>query len=100
MSTRKPTVRKIDEVVAELMCQRGYAQAIANEELHNVWKAIVGSQLAGISRLGNIRKGVLDVFVGNSTANQELAFRRRELAKKLTEALPQYAICDLRIRVS
>jgi predicted nucleic acid-binding Zn ribbon protein len=100
MTNRRATVQKIDQVVAELLSQRGYAQALVNEEIQNVWNELVGTALAGISRPGKIRKGVLDIFVANSTANQELTFRRRELAKKLAEALPQYSISDLRVRVS
>ena len=100
MSSRKSSVRKIDQVVAELLSQRGYAQAFVNEELRTVWNQIVGTQMAEISRPGKIRNGVLDVFVANSTANQELTFRRRELAEKLAEALPKHSISDLRIRVS
>ena len=100
MSRRKPTIQRIDQVVAELLSKRGYAQATVNEELENVWNEIVGSDLAEISRPGRVRDGVLDIFVTNSTANQELTFRRRELTKKLAEALPQHSISDLRLRVS
>ena len=56
--------------------------------------------MAAMSRPGRIKQGVLDVFVANSTANQELTFRRREIVKKLAAVLPEHSITDLRLRVS
>jgi hypothetical protein len=97
---RSASIQKIDEIVAQLMSQRGYGQLMVNDEIQNVWNELVGKQLANISRVGRIRQGVLDVFVTNSTANQELTFRRLELVKKLTAELPQHSITDLRLRVS
>ena len=86
--------------MAELLSQRGYAQGLISEEIHTAWNHIVGSKLAELSRPGKIRNGVLDIFVANATANQELTFRRREFARKLSEALPRQEISDLRIRVT
>jgi hypothetical protein len=99
-SSRSEPIQKIDEIVAQLLLQRGYGQTLVSEEIQNNWNQLVGAQMAAISRPGRIRQGVLDVFVANSTANQELTFRRREIVKQLAKALPQYSITDLRLRVS
>jgi hypothetical protein len=59
----------------------------------------VGSELAGETRPGKVRGGVLEVFTVNSTLLQELTFRKTELVKKLTSAAPQFKIRDLRFRL-
>jgi hypothetical protein len=86
--------------VAQLLSQNNYGQTLVNEEIRKAWKQLVGEQMAAMSRPGRIRQGVLDVFVANSTVNQELTFCRREIVKRLAEALPQHSITDLRLRVS
>ena len=55
--------------------------------------------MASYSRLGNIRRGVVEVTVSNSTVLQELTFQKTELLKKITTALPDQKIRDLRFRV-
>lgn len=82
------------------MMQRGYGQTMVDDQIKEAWNKIVGGPMSTMSRPGKIRQGVLDVFVSNSTANQELTFRRREIVKKLTEAIPQHSIKNLRLRVS
>ena len=98
--SRKGSLKKIDQVVSQLMSQRGYGQTLVNEQLRETWSEVVGETLARQSRPGQIRQQVLDVFVANSAVNQELTFRRRELLKQLAQALPQYSITDLRFRIS
>lgn len=99
-SNRSRSVQKLDEIVAQLLSQRGYGHMLVGEEIHTAWTQLVGEEMAAMSRPGKVRRGVLDIFVSNSTANQELTFRRRELTKQLAETLPHHSITDLRLRVS
>ena len=81
------------------MARRGYAQLEAAGERDEAWRVVVGEKMAPHSRLGNIRRGVVEVTVCNSAVLQELTFRKKELIKNIATALPDQKICDMRFRV-
>ena len=49
--------------------------------------------------MGNVRRGVLEVIVGNSAALQELTFQKKHLLDKIAAALPDQKIRDVRFRI-
>jgi hypothetical protein len=65
----------------------------------DVWQEIVGSQFANCSRPANLRQGVLEIVVNNSTVLQELTFRKKELLEQMRDQLPEQRITALRLRV-
>ena len=91
--------QRIADTLSTLMARRGYAQLEAAGERDEAWKAAVGQQMAPHSRIGNIRRGVIEVTVCNSAVLQELTFRKTELIKKMATALPDQRICDMRFRI-
>lgn len=96
--TKNRGPRKLGNILADLMAQRGYAQVAANEECNEAWKKVVGS-LEKFTRATEVKRGVLQVLVSNSVMMQELTFRKPELLAAMTEALPTHNIKDLRFRV-
>ncbi|MCA9133767.1 MAG: DUF721 domain-containing protein, partial [Planctomycetales bacterium] len=68
--------KPIGSVVRRLMASTGYGETQAVEQLRQQWNAAVGEQLAGMTRPGNVARGVLYVYVSNSAVMQELHFRR------------------------
>ena len=91
--------QRIADTLSTLMARRGYAQVEAATQRDEAWKAAVGTQMAPYSRLGNIRRGVVEVTVCNSAVLQELTFRKTELIKKIATALPDQKIRDMRFRI-
>ena len=89
----------IAETLSLLLARRGYAAVEAAAERDGVWEAIVGATLGQYSRIGNVRRGVLDVIVSNSAVLQELTVQKRQLLEKIVVALPDQKICDLRFRI-
>jgi hypothetical protein len=49
--------------------------------------------------MGKIRRGVLEVLVGNSAVLQELTFQKKHLLDKIVAALPDQKIRDVRFRI-
>jgi len=94
---RRP--KKIADVIAQLITQRGYGRIEANEELADVWATAAGEPLATHSRPGKLRRGTLDVTVTNSTIMQEFTFQRQRILTELGRRLPGAKIRDLRFRV-
>jgi len=88
----------IADVLSRLMARKGYAQALAADELRTLWESAVGGLLANDSRATTVSRGILQVVVRNSTVVQELTFRRKELLARIRE-LTKQNIRGLKFRV-
>ena len=95
--TRGP--KGMGNIISDLMARRGYAQTQTASKCRDAWDASVGQPLAGHTRPGNIRRGVLEVFVRNSAVVQELTFQKKKIVAQLTQRVPELKIRDLRFRV-
>ncbi len=82
------------------MARRGYAQVFAAEGLQAALETEVGPVIATAVKVGNIKRGVLNIYVTDSVTMQELAFRKRSLLKTLQAAQPDRVITDLRFHIS
>ena len=81
------------------MTRRGYGRLQSSAALDEAWCRAVGEPLAEETRVGAVRRGVLEVVAASSTLVQELTFRRDELVNKLARSLPDERITGLRFRV-
>jgi predicted nucleic acid-binding Zn ribbon protein len=86
-------------VIGQLMARRDYARVISSESLELSWREAAGQALARFTRVGRLRRGVLEVVVANSTMMQELAFRKSQLLAQLRRLEPDQKIRDLRFRL-
>ena len=93
---RRP--KRIDNVIAQVVQRRGYAQVRATGDREEAWQTAVG-EVASATRVGALRRGNLEILVANSLLMQELTFRKEELITKLQTALPDAGIKQLRFRV-
>lgn len=93
---RRP--KRIDNVLAQVVQRRGYAQVRAASERDEAWQSAVG-QFASATQVGALRRGTLEIRVENSLLMQELTFRKEELLGKLQTAMPDAGIKQLRFRV-
>ena len=94
---RRP--KKIADVVAQLLTNRGYGRIEANADLANAWAAAAREPLAADSRPGKIRRGTLEVSVTNSTVMQEFTFQKQRILAELGRKMPDAKIRDLRFRI-
>ncbi|MEX0977677.1 MAG: DUF721 domain-containing protein [Pirellulales bacterium] len=86
-------------MLAQLMARRGYARVRSAGAFAQAWRTAAGEQLAMCTRATGVRRGVLEVLVGNSTLVQEIGFKKRDLIRLLAELLPDENIRDLKCRV-
>lgn len=95
--------KPIDRIVAEVVQRRGYARVQSQRQLEAAWQETlreVGARGAvEQTRLGRIRRGVLDVWVANSTINHELTFCKTSILRGLRSRGIEGDLRDLRIRV-
>jgi len=91
--------KPIGNIVAELLARRGYGRVQAADVCAAAWQQAVGAPLATKSRAGQVRRGVLEVWVQNSTLVQELSFEKTRLLETMAQLVPDEKIRDLKFRV-
>jgi predicted nucleic acid-binding Zn ribbon protein len=92
--------RPLSEILGDLFTVRGYGRLVARQELEDTWNAAVGEPCCQQTRLGEVRRGVLNVTVAHSTLLEELAaFRKPALLEALRTGAPAMTIHDIRFWV-
>lgn len=90
--------RHIGKSIRLILARSGLNQTQSALEISQAWQRIAGPQLAAVCRTGNISRGILEVFTKDSSAKQELHFRRKQLLMGLQSELPQASIKGIRCR--
>ncbi len=100
-SSPKPRGPKpLAEILGNLFAERGYGRLQGVAELEAAWLASAGADVARQTRLGGVRRGVLNVTVAHSSLLEELAtFRKAELLASLRLEAPGTPIDDIRFRL-
>lgn len=83
-------------ILSQLMARKGYGQTKSTNELDEVWNAIVGEKWQSKTRVGNINRGTLEVFVSSPAVNQRLGFQKKKLIAELSQRVPQNKIKDIK----
>ena len=88
----------LKEILGRLFTARGWGRRQERLHLEEAWVAVVGPAHARQTQVGSLRRGVLEVIVGNAVLMQELAsFHKRRLLEELRQRLPN-TLTDLRFR--
>ena len=92
-----PAPERLSQAVTELIALRGWAQMQGQARLSEAWRAAAGDSVAAATKVIGVRRGVLQVAVGNSPLLSELAaFHKRSLLESLSKAFPELKIRDLK----
>jgi hypothetical protein len=87
----------LSRAVTELIALRGWAQLQGHARLVDAWKTAAGSPIAGATRVLGVRRGVLQIAVGNSPLLSELvAYHKSSLLAVLSRDCPELKIRDLK----
>jgi hypothetical protein len=97
---RKPgNPHKIGDVLGAVMAKYGLTATTARAELERAWLSIAEPELRDHTRLGALRRGVLEILVDNSMLLQELeGFRKQELLGRLKETVRHSTLSGLKFR--
>ena len=92
--------RALSAILGELFTVRGYGRLRTLGELEKAWNQAVGEPYCCQTRVGDVRRGVLNVTVAHPTLLEELmAFRKPELLNALRNSALAMTIRDIRFRV-
>ncbi len=89
----------LGEILSRLFTARGWGRRQDRLRLEEAWVAAAGPEIAQHTRVGSLRRGVLEVMVDNAILLQELAhYQKRRLLEQLRGRLPGTPVNDLRFR--
>ena len=89
----------IGEILSRLFTARGWGRRQDRLHLEQVWAEVAGEAVASSTQVSHLRRGVLEVIVGNAVLLQELThFHKRQLLQELRKRLENVQLLDLRFR--
>jgi len=94
---RRP--KKAVDIVTSLMARKGYGQQLATSELQQAWANLIPPAWQTQTRIGNFKRGVLEIIISTSNLRQRLEFDKNNLLKQLQQQLPQNQIKEIRFRI-
>ena len=96
--------QRVGNVIAQLVQRRGYAKVRAAGQREDAWQqALENQNLAAwdkSTRVGPLKRGVLEIQVASSLLMQELTFVKEPLLEGIRSALPEENIKQIRFRVA
>jgi len=94
-----PGPQRIADILTQLMARRGFARVQGAEAYQSAWNEAAGPLAAQYSRVGQLKRGSLEVVVTNSALIQEFNFQKSAILGVLNRLLPDHNIKDLRFRL-
>jgi hypothetical protein len=94
-----PGPERISDILTQLMARRGFARVRGAEAYQAAWNEASGPLGAEYSRVGQMKRGTLEIVVANSTLIQEFTFQKSFMLGTLNRLLPDHNIKDLRFRL-
>jgi hypothetical protein len=88
-----------DEMIAAVMSRRSYGRILSMQRINDALHEAVGDRMARFVQAAHLRRGRLDVVVGNSVMLQELTYQHADILARLGRALPDEHVSDLRFRL-
>lgn len=86
------------EVLSRLFLARGWGRVTQRQRLETIWLEVIGEK-SEETRLGGMKRGVLEIEVRGAVLLQELAqFQKKKLLIALREKLPELTITDIKFR--
>ena len=93
--------KRIGDLLGAVLARRGYGQLTAQRELEETWTRLVEKPVGERTRVGSLRRGVLEILVDNAALLAELeGFRKHELLDGLQRSLKHSTVSALRFRRS
>ncbi len=94
---RKP--KTADNLISQIISRRGIAAEKSNNQLNSLWQSMVSVTIANQTKVGTVRRGILEITVSNSTLLQNLGFGKADYLEQLNQQMQNQTIKDIRFRI-
>jgi hypothetical protein len=91
--------KSISSVLNRLFVERGYAVQQSRDLLEEKWKEAVGELLSAQSKVGQIKRGQLQVYAANDIVRSELEYQKAKALQHMQSQLPDMRITGIRIHL-
>src|SRR5262245_44490752 len=90
---------RLAEILSRLFTARGWGRKQERLRLEQAWLEAAGAEVSRQTRIGAMRRGILEIEVSNAVLLQELTqFHKRKLLDQLKRKLMGLPLKDLRFR--
>jgi hypothetical protein len=90
----------IGKVLTDLIALKGWNQKQSQDNLEEVWREISGPEFHATTRVGNLRNGILQIFVANQPTLSELVgLHQHRILMEFQKIFPASKIKKLRFKV-
>jgi predicted nucleic acid-binding Zn ribbon protein len=91
--------KRIGDLLGFIMAKYGYAQSASRVELERAWEEVVDLRIRERTRLGPIRRGVLEVAVDSGSLLADLeGFHKHEILERLQQKMGLSAVKGIKFR--
>ena len=91
--------QKVGDLLGRVMARWDYGSVTARGELEESWTAVAGPAVAGRTKVGSLKKGVLEILVDNSVLLQQLdGFQKHAFLAQLQQRLKHNTVSTIRFR--
>jgi len=89
----------VGRLMSRLMARTGYDREQSTSAVADAWREAAPPAFRDASQPGNVRRGILDVFVSHSAHVQEIGFHKQSIVARLKQLVPEAGISDIRCRL-
>ncbi|XZE33624.1 DUF721 domain-containing protein [Pirellulaceae bacterium SH501] len=91
--------KTVSRVLDRLFLEKGYANEQSRDALLQAWTDAVGPGLSGQSRVGQLKRGALQIYASNEIVRTELEYMKTKALASLQASLPEMNIRSLKIHL-
>jgi len=90
---------RLSEILSQLFAARGWGRQQGRLQLERAWAEAAGPEFAAITRVGGMKRRILEIEVKGAIPLQELSqFHKRGILERLRQAMPGTTITDIKFR--
>ena len=91
--------KTVSRVLDRLFLEKGYANEQSRDSLVQAWQDAVGQSLGGQSKVGQVKRGALQIYAANEIVRSELEYLKSKALASVQATLPEMKIQSLKIHL-
>lgn len=96
---RSKKEQSLKTVVNRLIAMRGLAGNQGNQQVQDCWFSLIPAAMEKKTRVGQIKRGTLEILVSDPATLQQLNFLKTQLLKQMKAKLPAVKLKNFRLKL-